>query len=308
MFSMACSSGKSTWTSPILSRQNWPRGFVRSQLFLDDIGIDRVLVVAEVLGLENQPSWCYCFCWLLKRKKVLLTIRWILGSPTTSLGMELNMLSLISHTLGEGTKGISMGAIAETLWIMLYSIAYIYFQVHVEPITSFIKKVVSMCMLNPWSKEECEKFVKAIKFDDEDEWMQKFNLVGGKPRFLFFFSNMYLMIVRSTRSSIYISWYILKRVCFVFTRSYFSFSSLVVAVIMNVRNNHRSAVAIRSIYIRGKFAVIGKEIEKFLMRSNLIGSFLEIIPLVKKRRRLYWIILTHFWTFWQDSGACWHLL
>ena len=79
------------------------------------------------------------------------------------------------------------------------------------------------------------------------------------------------------------------------------------------------------IYIRSKFAVIGKEIEKFLMRNNLIGSFIEIIPLVKKLRRSYWIILTHFWTFWQTLehvdtfcsnvdtfglkkfGSCWHI-
>ena len=39
--------------------------------------------------------------------------------------------------------------------------------------------------MNPWSKQECKRFAEVIAVHDNDEWLRKYNLVGGKPRFLF---------------------------------------------------------------------------------------------------------------------------
>jgi hypothetical protein len=43
--------------------------------------------------------------------------------------------------------------------------------------------------MNPWTKLECQDFVNQIHSEleakIEAEWYQKFNLIGGKPRFLF---------------------------------------------------------------------------------------------------------------------------
>jgi len=49
----------------------------------------------------------------------------------------------------------------------------------------FVKELCFKIYLNPWSKQECEEFAERIKFGDEEEWLRRFHLVGGKPRFLF---------------------------------------------------------------------------------------------------------------------------
>ncbi|CEG36504.1 uncharacterized protein PHALS_03052 [Plasmopara halstedii] len=39
--------------------------------------------------------------------------------------------------------------------------------------------------MNPWTKAECETFADAVHLDDQDKWIRKFRLVGGKPRLVF---------------------------------------------------------------------------------------------------------------------------
>ncbi|KAL7684196.1 hypothetical protein Plhal304r1_c037g0112811 [Plasmopara halstedii] len=39
--------------------------------------------------------------------------------------------------------------------------------------------------MNPWTKVECETFADVIHLNDQDEWIRKFGLVGGKPRLVF---------------------------------------------------------------------------------------------------------------------------
>ncbi|KAL3659682.1 hypothetical protein V7S43_015357 [Phytophthora oleae] len=39
--------------------------------------------------------------------------------------------------------------------------------------------------MNPWTKDECQGYVDAVELEDEGEWFNRYNLVGGKPRLLF---------------------------------------------------------------------------------------------------------------------------
>ncbi|KAL8002491.1 hypothetical protein Plhal703r1_c15g0073061 [Plasmopara halstedii] len=39
--------------------------------------------------------------------------------------------------------------------------------------------------MNPWTKVECQTFANTIQLSDEDDWLLRLKLVGGKPRYLF---------------------------------------------------------------------------------------------------------------------------
>jgi hypothetical protein len=153
--------------------------------------------------------------------------------------------------------------------------------------------------LNPWSRQECENFAKMINFEDEDEWLRRFNLVGGKPRFLFSSSktlaNLFARVekdiphnvnelkdqVRLFEQQVFDDR--MKHIVFSLYRddedpshSFLTFSSLVVQAIMNARYNIKSADEIRSLLqtpAPNLQSWRGKEIEKFLLQDLATSTF-----------------------------------
>ncbi|KAF1795386.1 hypothetical protein JG687_00003160 [Phytophthora cactorum] len=49
----------------------------------------------------------------------------------------------------------------------------------------FVKDSCYTVYMNPWTKAECQSFADIIHLEDQDEWVRRFNFVGGKPRLLF---------------------------------------------------------------------------------------------------------------------------
>jgi len=62
---------------------------------------------------------------------------------------------------------------------------FLFASPHTTNYNKFVKEDCFKVYLNPWSKEDCRKLVKIINFEDEEEWQWRFNLIGGKLRFLF---------------------------------------------------------------------------------------------------------------------------
>ncbi|DBA02552.1 TPA: hypothetical protein N0F65_011024 [Lagenidium giganteum] len=56
--------------------------------------------------------------------------------------------------------------------------------------------------MNPWTKAECQRFADAIHVEDQDEWIRRFNLVGGKPRFVFSSSQSFDHLVKRVKEAI----------------------------------------------------------------------------------------------------------
>jgi hypothetical protein len=151
--------------------------------------------------------------------------------------------------------------------------------------------------LNPWSKEECETFAKLIGFD-EDEWIWKFNLVGGKPRFVFSSYTLDDLLVRVNKDIPH-DFNALKLQVRLFEQNTFhhnmkhivfsiyrdearpslfclTYSSLVVEATMEIRYKTESADKIRSL-LQTPAANLqswrGKEIEKFLLQDLATATF-----------------------------------
>ncbi|KAF1772695.1 hypothetical protein GQ600_7515 [Phytophthora cactorum] len=127
--------------------------------------------------------------------------------------------------------------------------------------------------MNPWSKAECQKLADALHLEDQDEWLLRFNLVGGKaktPTFGYLFKRVHDDIPHTTDD--------LKDQVLLFTRnvfddrmrhtvfhlrrdeqdptcSYLTYASLVVVAIASCRYNIQSADEIRTII---EFAVVAR--------------------------------------------------
>jgi len=155
----------------------------------------------------------------------------------------------------------------------------------------FVKQRCYKVYLNPWSKGECEKFAEIIQFKDKNEWQRRFDLVGGKPRFLFSLSTQFNDLVTDVNRGIPQSLDQLKdqvqlfeqkvfddrmqHIAFSIYRnkdepslSYLTYSSLFVKGMMNARFNIGSAIEICTLLHTPEPDLQswrGKVIEKFLL-------------------------------------------
>jgi hypothetical protein len=69
---------------------------------------------------------------------------------------------------------------------VLFSRVFLFSSPRTTNFLTFPKDKCFTVYLNPWSKQECAKFAEIRKCEDpEEQWENKFNLVGGKPRFIF---------------------------------------------------------------------------------------------------------------------------
>ncbi|CAK4679971.1 hypothetical protein LEN26_006964 [Aphanomyces euteiches] len=72
----------------------------------------------------------------------------------------------------------------EALDYDLFDHAFVFASPRSQNYNEFVKKRCFKVYLNPWDRQECEKFAEIVGCDEED-WLRKYQLVGGKPRFIF---------------------------------------------------------------------------------------------------------------------------
>ncbi|KAE9050198.1 hypothetical protein PR001_g2610 [Phytophthora rubi] len=54
-----------------------------------------------------------------------------------------------------------------------------------ENYNDFVEEMCFRVIMNPWTKTECQSLADINCIGDQDDWYHKFNLVGGRPRFVF---------------------------------------------------------------------------------------------------------------------------
>lgn len=151
----------------------------------------------------------------------------------------------------------------------LFSHIFLFASPHKDNYNQFVKDNCLKVYLNPWGKQECEKFAELLRYKD-DEWLPKFNLVGGVPRYLFSSSYQYENLLHDVRKAIPPTVAELSELIWRFgidgvddqrkhmlftlnrnndspSRSYVDFSSLGVEVIMKSRYDIGLAHEIRSL-------------------------------------------------------------
>ncbi|POM71106.1 Hypothetical protein PHPALM_12371 [Phytophthora palmivora] len=173
----------------------------------------------------------------------------------------------------------------------------------------FVKEKCFKVYMNPWTKNECQRFADAMKLEDHDEWFRRFNLVGGKPRFVFpslqtlssqtLSSETFDDLVQRVKEEIPHNLDELKNQVRLFqqkvfddrmkhivfhlyrnenapSRAYLAYSSLVVEAIMNARYQVGSTDEIRALLqtpAPNLQSWRGKEIEKFPLQELATSKF-----------------------------------
>jgi hypothetical protein len=264
-----------------------------------DESIDRVLVVGSP-GIGKSVFGVLLFLLALKEKKDVAYHPMNLGYTYyfTWNGTEYKM-SDFAH-VGRKYEGYFDGNDSgDALNYALFHRVFLFSSPRSTNYNEFDKEYCMKVYLNPWSRQECENFAKMINFEDEDEWLRRFNLVGGKPRFLFSLSktlaNLFARVekdiphnvnelkdqVRLFEQQVFDDR--MKHIVFSLYRddedpshSFLTFSSLVVQAIMNARYNIKSADEIRSLLqtpAPNLQSWRGKEIEKFLLQDLATSTF-----------------------------------
>jgi len=114
---------------------------------------------------------------------------------TTSLGMKNKKSTIyqIFHMLDDSRYALDFRSFERVC---------LFASTRTTHYNEFVKGLCFKVYLNPWSKEECEKFAEVINFKDEKEWRRRFDLVGGKPRLLFPSSIQFKELVIGVNSGI----------------------------------------------------------------------------------------------------------
>jgi len=148
--------------------------------------------------------------------------------------------------------------------ILFFDCVFLFASPSSSNYNKFAKQRCFTVYLNPWSKQECKKFAEIIKFDNKDEWRWRFNLVGGIPRYLFSSFPEFNELVDQVEKDIPCNVNVLEYMVLYFQQCvfndwvkhtvfhlyhkyaslslcYWTYSSLVIKVIMNARFNIGSA-------------------------------------------------------------------
>ncbi|ETI51756.1 hypothetical protein F442_05035 [Phytophthora nicotianae P10297] len=187
----------------------------------------------------------------------------------------------------------------EALWLSDFDRAFLFANPCTKNYNEFVKAVCFKMYMNPWTKDDCQRFADAMKLEDQDEWLRRFNLVGGKPRFLFSSSETSDDLVQRVKEDIPHNLDELKDQVRLFqqkvfedrmkhivfhlyrnenapSRAYLAYSSLTVEAIMNARYKVGSADEIRALLqtpAPNLQSWRGKEIEKFLLQELATSKF-----------------------------------
>ncbi len=163
----------------------------------------------------------------------------------------------------------------------------------------FVKERCFQVYLNPWNRQECKQFAELAVFAENDEWLRRFNLIGGKPRLLFSptidFDSLVQRVgkeiplgieglknqVRLFEQNVFDDR--MKHLVFNFYRDaenpsccYLAYASLVVEVIMTARYEIETADQIRLLLqtpAPNLQSWRGREIEKFLLEDLATATF-----------------------------------
>jgi hypothetical protein len=192
----------------------------------------------------------------------------------------------------------------DALRVGCFRYAYLFSRPRSSNYNDFVKEKCFKIYMNPWSKQKCEKFAENMNIEDDDEWLRRFNLVGGKPRFLFSSSIKFEELAQRVESDIPHNVNELKdqvrlfeqnvfddrmkHIVFSLYRSYtipslsfLSYASLIVEVTMKARYDIGAADEIRML-LQTPAANLqswrGKEIEKILLQDLATATF-RIKPL-----------------------------
>lgn len=71
------------------------------------------------------------------------------------------------------------------LRLSAFNRAFVFASPRTENYNDFVKTACFKVYMDPWTKEECQGLADAMELEDQDEWLRRFTLVGGKPRLLF---------------------------------------------------------------------------------------------------------------------------
>ncbi|KAL8003857.1 hypothetical protein Plhal703r1_c11g0056751 [Plasmopara halstedii] len=188
----------------------------------------------------------------------------------------------------------------EASWLdVRFNRAFLFASPRTVNYNQFVKTKCFKVYMNPWTKAECKAFADAIHLDDQDEWIRKFRLVGGKSRLVFASSGNFDHMLRRVKMDIPSDISELKNqvrqleqenfdgnmkhIVFKLYRdenapsfSYWTYSSSAVKAIMKVRYQIQSADAIRRLLQTPAPNLQwwrGKEIEKFLLQDLATSEF-----------------------------------
>ena len=185
---------------------------------------------------------------------------------------------------------------------------YLFASPRTENYNHFKKDNCIRLYMNPWSKEECEAFTNLIVSYDKD-WLAKFDLVGGKPRYLFSTEYEFDALRDGVKKCIPSNLDDLKKQIKSFEQRvledemkhllyslyrdgthpsiyFLMYSSLAIGVVMENQFHIHSVAEIRS-WLRTSHADLqawrGKEIEKYLL-LDIAGKQFTMRPLEDKNR------------------------
>ncbi|GMF29734.1 unnamed protein product [Phytophthora fragariaefolia] len=185
------------------------------------------------------------------------------------------------------------------LSLTLFAHAFLFASPSTTNYNHFVKDMCFKVYMNPWTKDECQQFADVMGLEDQDEWLRRFNLVGGKPRFVFSSSQTFDDLVEQVKETVPHNVDQLKDQVRLFeqkvfddrmkhiafhlyrnenapSRAYLTYSSLAVEAIMSTRYQVRSADQIRSLLqtpASNLQSWRGKEIEKFMLQELATSKF-----------------------------------
>ncbi|KAK1930175.1 hypothetical protein P3T76_014408 [Phytophthora citrophthora] len=92
----------------------------------------------------------------------------------------------LNAVLGNRYEGLFDGNKASGAWKdTIFEHSYLFADPQTENYNEFVQERCIKIYMNPWSKTECQAYWDAVELEDEMEWYHRYNLVGGKPRFVF---------------------------------------------------------------------------------------------------------------------------
>jgi len=274
---MACSSDKSTWILHILSKRLTLHDSIRRVLVLRSSGIGKSVfgVLLFLLAIKEKKDVAYH----PMNNKFTYYFTW------NGTEYDISDFPCAGRKYEAYFNGNDKG---DALDYDLFNSVFLFASPSSSNYNQFAKGRCFTVFLNPWSKQECEKFAETINYQDEDEWLWRFNLIGGIPRYLFssypefdelvdhveydiphdineLRDQVLLFNQHTFNDQVMHTVFSLYRRDDTSSLSYWTYSSLVIEVIMNARFNIGSAIEILSLLQFPASLVLKRhrEIQKF---------------------------------------------
>jgi hypothetical protein len=285
-----------------IRREYWELYGIIQHVLASDKSRDRVLVLGSP-GIGKSVFGVFLLLLFMVEKKdvafhALLerVIYYFTWSDTN--GYEISN----SPRAGKSYEGLFDGSELEGKFVAPYFLhVYLFASPRTTNYNNFVKEGCFQVIMNPWTKAECQSLADINRIGDQDDWYQKFNLVGGRPRFVFSSSaaKTFDELVRRVKADIPQTKSTLeeavqlfqkevfrddmKHIPFLFrrdpntpSRPFLTYASVAVEAIVSARYNIQSAEQIRSL-LKTPAPTLqswrGKEMEKFLLQDLVTCEF-----------------------------------